>query len=503
MLNHLKLFCLIVSLFVLEGRAHAQVTGQVVGGDTAADGKYPWMVALLETSVKDSTEAQFCGGTLISDRFVLTAAHCVYDGNDFQSGKPVGVNPELVKVFHSNQFLPFAPGLRADVLGIVVHPDYNSVTIENDFALIKLKNPLPGPYARTITPADEALLNASPMATVIGWGLTSDIASVLPQALQEATIPLKDDASCLNNIGRWYKPSTMLCAGKLASTVTADDGVSSCFGDSGGPLLIDDNNGGFIQAGVVSWGLTSKCAGPFFGVYSELLAAQTFINSNPTIAPYTLSLPVITGTTVVGQELECNEGAFGGEAAQSLSYKWLYEDYTSNGEYAYQAIANATGKKYKVQQADVTKYISCQVIAQNEGGSTSAISYSKYIDNYSPSLPEFAPTPPSGTPDSSAPTLQSLNVTCKKKVCTAYLFATDSGLPIPSVNAEVKTKEKNKCAKKANKVCSKTVSSFYTLTPLGNEVWYFEFKLKKSKSGTIMYSASDLAGNSAEVVSQF
>src|SRR5688572_1616851 len=119
---------------------------EIVGGTVAPAGKWPWQVALLWSNEPDNWYAQFCGGTLVDEHFVVTAAHCVTSGSG-------GVYRETrIHVLTGTQTL--SGGTRRTIDRIVRHPNYNDNNANFDIAVIKLKTPATGiKTARLITKA--------------------------------------------------------------------------------------------------------------------------------------------------------------------------------------------------------------------------------------------------------------------------------------------------------------------------------------------------------------
>lgn len=375
----------------------AQVVPRIIGGQEAAPRAWPSMVALVAASVTDSTEAQFCGGTLIASRYVLTAAHCLFDHFDDQTGEPVSAPAYLYQVMHGTDELPFDYGNRTEVVGAVIHPQFNSVTLENDFALIKLAKDLPPPYMAQITAADSKLwVGKSISGTTMGWGIASNFGAVLPTRLQTARIPVKVDEDCLDNLGRLYKPDTMVCGGKIVSEPGAAGGINTCNGDSGGPLVISDGDDGFKQLGVVSWGLTQECAGIFYGVFSEVPSAESFIASRPIIKPSADYTPLLlstdyddraTGVVPVGSTLVCFEGTWLGDPIDSTEYSWYRT--TAAGD---EQIPGEFRDYFFVSEEDAGSKIWCGITASNAGGSATSFSNSVTVADLIPPTPTVQPT---------------------------------------------------------------------------------------------------------------
>lgn len=236
---------------------------QIVGGEKAAPGEFPWQVALLDSSINNTFNAQYCGGALIDARWVVTAAHCVFDGRVER--------PSAVDILVGTTSLK-SGGTRVDVDTIVVHPRYNERTSENDIALLRLALPVDVETLPVVTLADEvALTSAGTLATAIGWGDTLVKGDRFPVDLRKVRVPIVTNRVC--NGPRSYAGEVkvkMLCAGFAAG------GKDSCQGDSGGPLVVPDGDGGFALAGVTSWG--ARCAAPNkYGVYTRVARFATWI----------------------------------------------------------------------------------------------------------------------------------------------------------------------------------------------------------------------------------
>jgi len=236
---------------------------RIVGGNTAPAGKWPAQVGLLQKSVADNFNAQFCGGTLVNKRFVLTAAHC--------SDIPA-LPATKVQVLTGTQSLA-SGGTRRNVAKITVHPKWNPDTFDYDIAVWKLSANVNG-----ITPApmlkktqEANLADPGTKTFVTGWGALSEGGS-FPTALQQVSVPIIKTSVC-NGTDSYNGDITgrMICAGVLAG------GKDSCQGDSGGPLWVKNGQGQFkIVAGVVSWGI--GCARPDLpGVYTRLAILSAWV----------------------------------------------------------------------------------------------------------------------------------------------------------------------------------------------------------------------------------
>lgn len=231
---------------------------EIVGGTPVANGALPFQVALLIKRAGNDWQNQYCGGSLISSRWVLTAAHCV----DFLSASQMQVAIGKT-VLTSNQ------GQHRDVAEIRIHPQWPN-NGSADIALVKLATPATmGATIRLATSADSAWERAGAYLQVSGWGNVRaqppDLSNgaFYPDRMKVATVPVVSDASCHRAYGSdpTIKMALTLCAGA--------EGLDSCQGDSGGPLFAVEGPGRWVQLGVVSSGEGCALFG-FPGLYTEI-----------------------------------------------------------------------------------------------------------------------------------------------------------------------------------------------------------------------------------------
>ncbi|XP_062969459.1 serine protease 44-like [Cynocephalus volans] len=227
-------------------------TVRIVGGMPAPERKWPWQVSL---QIKDE---HLCGGSLIANRWVLTAAHCILGHVEY-----------TVKLGDTNVRHESRTAVVVPVRDIVIHQYYNSIgLIENDIALALLDFPVN--YSSHIQPVclpDKAfMVQADTECWVTGWGKLGET-ELAPRELQEAEQSIIRYEKCNEILKKKTSRKTDLVK---KGTVCAynDQGKDSCQGDSGGPLVCEFNDT-WIQVGIVSWGIGCGKKG-YPGVYTEV-----------------------------------------------------------------------------------------------------------------------------------------------------------------------------------------------------------------------------------------
>ncbi|MCI4391003.1 hypothetical protein PGIGA_G00129290 [Pangasianodon gigas] len=208
----------------------------LIGGEVGKRGESPWQALIL------NSKGQFhCGGVLIDEVWVLTAAHCLEGYIRF------GVRLGDYKRFEFE-----GSEVTRSVVKIVPHPKYNSLKADNDIALLRLSSPVT--FSTYIIPAclpsqdlaERVLHLNGTMMVVTGWGL--DKAGTVPYSsdLKHISVPLVEQSECAPHMVT-NLTENMLCAGSIGSIKDA------CRGDSGGPMMTLYRNTWFL-IGLVSWG---------------------------------------------------------------------------------------------------------------------------------------------------------------------------------------------------------------------------------------------------------
>lgn len=228
----------------------------IVGGvEVSPKFKYEFMVDLYYTS-----GGHFCGGSLVNESYVLTAAHC----STGQNPRNVGIQVHRHDLGASSSS---EGGISRTVSQIIVHPDYRPFTYDNDVALWKLSSPITGVDLIRMDATGEYSV-AGDMSRVIGWGATRE-GGRGSDVLLEVDVPLMTNSKCNSQYNGGILDS-MICAGY------DQGGKDACQGDSGGPLFVDGDSSSPVLVGVVSWGEGCARAGKA-GVYARVSHLYSWI----------------------------------------------------------------------------------------------------------------------------------------------------------------------------------------------------------------------------------
>ena len=199
------------------------VSGRIVGGENAVEGRYPYMVSIFTFANATANFGEGCGGSLIAPDVVLTAAHC------FDSVAQVLALTEVTTPAYDLSQVT-ADSVYA-VVQAVIHPNYNTTTLENDVALLKLSGTSTNHQLMTIN-QDAAFPTAGQITTDIGWGVTTEGGSSpdILQVLQSGRYITLDECRDVNNDPN-NEFGTGITDDYVCTLTPANEG--SCQGDSG------------------------------------------------------------------------------------------------------------------------------------------------------------------------------------------------------------------------------------------------------------------------------
>ncbi|EAT40033.1 AAEL008208-PA [Aedes aegypti] len=238
---------------------------RITNGQQATPGQFPYQIALLSTF---SAGTGLCGGSVLTNNFILTAAHCVQ--NAFGGTAIMGAHNRNV-VEASQQRIAFTSA------GIHMHPGYTPTNIRNDIATVRLNSAMT--FNDRVVPtripaAGDSRTFAGMTGTVSGFGRTSDASQATSAVVMFTSNPIMTQADCLS---RWGGNTNLIQAQNVC--LAGDGGRSACNGDSGGPLTVMDG-GNSLQIGIVSFGSAAGCSIGMPSVYVRVTFFRDWILAN-------------------------------------------------------------------------------------------------------------------------------------------------------------------------------------------------------------------------------
>lgn len=233
--------------------------GRISRGIAAKKGQFPYQVALMLTSI--DFHRYICGGSLLNNKWVLTAAHCVFDAIQVEVflGATDRRSPEVTHLVYQRN--------------IIIHKDFDVHAQENDIALLEIPFT---EYSHNIKPVklpDMVKSNSSyagESAIATGWGLTSNSASSTPEMLHWVKLTVISNEACQRS---FQIPPSNICTATI-------EGSNVCDGDSGGPIVLESNN---VQIGVISFGVES-CTKSVPAVYTRVTSYLKWIEEKTGIS---------------------------------------------------------------------------------------------------------------------------------------------------------------------------------------------------------------------------
>ncbi|KAL5277010.1 hypothetical protein ACFFRR_002303 [Megaselia abdita] len=253
-----------------EGTSHAyflkdlKPEQRILGGQLAASGQFPYQAALI---MSDGSNSWFCGGSIISDRWILTAAHCP-DGATIVR---VILGSNDINNIDSNA----QQYLVKDKQNMIIHEKYNRNNLNNDLALVKLPSTIQFnskvkkislPKRSSNPPSYENVI-----ATASGWGKTKDSDPSVTNELRFVSLKVIRNQECNRSYAPGFVVSSTLC-------VSTRGKKSICSGDSGGPLVVGGVQGTLV--GVSSFVSNSGCGSEVPAGFSRVTSYLQWIKDN-------------------------------------------------------------------------------------------------------------------------------------------------------------------------------------------------------------------------------
>ncbi|EAT35961.1 AAEL011917-PA [Aedes aegypti] len=225
-------------------------SGRIAGGIDAEEGQFPYQVSLRTAS----NNAHFCGGSVLNNRWIITAASCA------QGKEPAGIS-----VMAGSKSLTRGGSIHP-VDRIIVHPNFDVTTLANDVAVMRVRVPfMLSPDILAVQMSSE-YVSIAYGALVSGWGRRAMDSPTFPDWLQYVPVTIITNTECRVRFESPYDQritDNTICS-------SAPVGRGACLGDAGGPLL----HGGELQ-GVVSWGI--PCGLGYPDVYARVSVHRPWV----------------------------------------------------------------------------------------------------------------------------------------------------------------------------------------------------------------------------------
>uniref|UniRef100_A0A1L8EF86 Putative trypsin-like serine protease n=1 Tax=Haematobia irritans TaxID=7368 RepID=A0A1L8EF86_HAEIR len=235
-----QLFILSFASAVLLGKS-VQLEGRIVSGYKADVGQFPWQVIIKQ----DEFDDLLCGGSIISDNWVLTAAHCCYGFDSLL------LRFGTIDLYDDN-------ALNMTATEIYIHPGYNDSNYNNDVCLIQLPESL----------------TFGTVATIAGFGIMNDEYMDPSADLLWAQVQIISNEECSDVFEPGLVIDSTMC-GKGYGVAN----MSICNGDSGGPLITKDPDHNWIQIGINSFVALDQCTEGLPSAFARLTSYLPYIQN--------------------------------------------------------------------------------------------------------------------------------------------------------------------------------------------------------------------------------
>ena len=249
---------------------------RILNGKHSVYGAWPWLAAIYTKGPKPNDRFELsCGGTLVSKRWIITAAHCVFL---FQ------IDKQRIKVKLGDHFRfmvdPYEETFELDDNEAIVFggidKGYDPHRYDNDIAMIKLNRDVKfNSHVRPICLLkplhhDVGLTNPGSRATVVGWGYYTVGGNSKAFSPLETTVSIHHNSRCNEAVVGRILTDNMICA--------RGNDTDACPGDSGGPLMCQADDNRFSLCGIVSFGRRNTCS-VGYGVYTRTFKFMNTIKS--------------------------------------------------------------------------------------------------------------------------------------------------------------------------------------------------------------------------------
>jgi secreted trypsin-like serine protease len=201
----MKFLPIFILLLILHGFFGQEIDGRIFDGTETSEDEFPWMVSVrFHDPRQQNSTTNICGGSIISDIFVLTAASCFFNASQYSYG--FSIKAGIHNIINGNEE---KEQLRS-IAYIIEHPNYNSIRFLNDLALVRVTSPF---NLKTINVNTISLSNLTSVENMdlvtIGWGVLNPLnPTIAATILQKVTV--REDVECTKN--KMSNSTTQLCA---------------------------------------------------------------------------------------------------------------------------------------------------------------------------------------------------------------------------------------------------------------------------------------------------